>query len=154
MKQTAPHTAPPNMKVQVFSHMRKLKCVYQSRAYKRVQSRNSYTIRFADGNQDGYGHIEFFAQYKPMCLCGEVCDCPVFNFAVVSILSTRTDVKLINDDITHASVPNIVIVVPPKTTQIRIVKIDKIREKCTYMQFCDSPDQAFIARFPNLVETY
>jgi hypothetical protein len=146
-------SVPPNMKVQAFSRIRKLKCVYQSKAYKRVQSRNSYTIRFTDGNKDSYGHIEFFAQFKPMCLCAEVeCRCPIFNVAVVSTLS-RLDVNLIHDDITHASVPNIVVVAPPKTNKIQVVEIEKIQEKCTYMQFCYSPDQAFVARFPNLVET-
>jgi hypothetical protein len=62
-------------------------------------------------------------------------------------------VNLIHDDITHASVPNIVVVAPPKTNKIQVVEIEKIQEKCTYMQFCDSPDQAFVAHFPNLVET-
>ncbi|XP_028417094.1 uncharacterized protein LOC114541355 [Dendronephthya gigantea] len=147
-------SVPPNMKVQTFSRIRKAKCIYHSKMYKRVQSRNSYTIRFADqDNESGYGLIEYFAQFKPVCLCVEVeCKCPNFNFAVVSTLS-KINMSLIDDDITHATVPNIIVVAPTETNKIQIIDIAKIQNKCTYMEFCDSPHHVFLAQFPNSVET-
>ncbi|XP_028407832.1 uncharacterized protein LOC114530409 [Dendronephthya gigantea] len=147
-------SVPPNMKVQTFSRIRKAKCIYHSKMYKRVQSRNSYTIRFADqDNESGYGLIEYFAQFKPVCLCVEVeCKCPSFNFAVVSTLS-KINMSLIDDDITHATVPNIIVVAPTEPNKIQIIDIAKIQNKCTYMEFCDSPHHVFLAQFPNSVET-
>ena len=76
------------LKVHTFSRPRKENEIYHSKTYSRVQNRNNYTITFSDVNVNKirYGQIEFFAQYKPVCLCLEAeCNCKTTNVAVVSI---------------------------------------------------------------------
>ena len=143
------------LKVHTFSQLRKENEIYHSKTYSRVQNRNNYTITFSDVNVNKirYGQIEFLAQYKPVCLCLEAeCNCKTTNVAVVSILS-KVKFNLIQDDLTHASVPAIVVVSPPDFSKREIVEIEQIQSKCIYMHFEDCPEKSFLAFPPNKVET-
>jgi hypothetical protein len=143
------------LKVHTFSRLWKENEIYHSKAYSRVQNRNNYTITFSDVNIDktNYGQIELFAQYKPTCLCLEAeCSCKPINVMVISVLS-RVEFNLINDDLTHASIPGIMVVTPPDSNKKAIVEIEQIQSKCIYMHFEDCPGQSFLAFPPNKVET-
>lgn len=52
-----------------------------------------------------------------------------------------------------ASCLHIKVVGPPQEEDVIVVDINHIEHKCVFMYFDDMPDVAFVAEFPNAVET-
>ncbi len=99
-----------------------------------------------DNSQDvqGFGLVSYFCCFQPEC--SEV-------YAVLEQLLPRSDIRLANDPITHASVSHITPCQPPQATKLAVVPVLWIIQKVVYMQFPDVFDCSYVAVFPNTVES-
>ena len=137
----------------VVKSFKRLKCgsgILHSRSYERVKSRNSFTVSIRRQNVREYGQIEFFFQVKPICFCLTVtaCNCTVRNLAVLTRLRECVPFKLIDSSSSH-----VMVVGAAKAEDVIVLDIEQINRKCVFMCFEDMPDIAFVADFPNSVET-
>ena len=143
-------SAPPSPVVKSF---KRLKCgseILHSRSYERVRSRNSFTVSVTRQKDREYGHIEFFFQVKPICFCLSVatCNCTVRNLVVLTRLRECVPIKLIDSSSSHVKV-----VGAAQAEDVIVLDIEQIERKCVFMCFEDMPNIAFVADFPNSVET-
>lgn len=130
--------------------------MYHSLGYERVYSRNSYTIQYDELTSGGrvrkFGVIREYLQYQTPCSgspdCYGKCVCPFHNIAIVQTLE-KTNQPIIEDKITDGTASHITMTARGKCVAIRL---DKIFQKCIYMETDDFPDIAFVAIFPNMIE--
>lgn len=136
------------------------KGMYHSLGYERVNCRNSYTIQFEERNdnekaQNKFGFIKEFLQYQTPCRdiigCHNKCDCPIYNVAIVQTLE-ETNNPVIADRITGGTASHITICKRAEGGKCVAIELDKIIQKCIYMDTKDFPGFAFVAVFPNMIE--
>ena len=136
------------------------KGMYHSLGYERVNCRNSYTIQFEERNDNEkalnkFGFIKEFLQYQTPCRdiigCHNKCDCPIYNVAIVQTLE-ETNNPVIADRITGGTASHITICKRAEGGKCVAIELDKIIQKCIYMDTKDFPGFAFVAVFPNTIE--
>ena len=148
--------APPTSVVKYFTRLKSEGHILHSRSYERVRNRNSFTVCLRGEHMREYGQIEFFFQCKPMCFCisSTKCNCSVRNLAVVTRLRECDDITLIDDCVTNATLSHVTVVSVPQAEDVVVVDIKELGHKCVFMQFQDDlPGVAFLAAFPNAMET-
>ena len=133
--------------------------MYHSLGYERVYSRNSYTIQYEELTSGEslrkFGVIREYLQYQTPCSgspdCYEKCVCPFHNVAVVQTLD-KTNQPIIQDEITDGTASHITMTMRAERGKCVAIHINKIIQKCIYMETDDFPDIAFVAIFPNMIE--
>lgn len=144
-------SVPPSPVVKSFKRLKSAGSgILHSRSYERVRSRNSFTVSFTRQNETEYGQIEFFFQVKPICFCLSVttCNCTVRNLAVLTRLRECVPIKLVDSSSCHVKK-----VGAAPTEDVIVMDVKQIERKCVFMCFEDLPNIAFVADFPNSVET-
>lgn len=147
---------PPTSVVTCFTRLKSEGHILHSRSYERVRSRNSFTVCLRGEHKREYGQIEFFFQFKPTCFCllSTKCNCSVRNLAAVTRLHECDNISFINDFVTNATLSHITAVSVPQAEDAVVVDIKDLGDKCVFMQFQDDlPGVAFLAAFPNAMET-
>ena len=76
------------------------------------------------------------------------CNCTVRNLAVLTRLCECVPIKLINSSSCHVKK-----VGAAQTEDVIVLDVEQIEHKCVFMGFEDMPNIAFVAHFPNSVET-
>ena len=133
--------------------------MYHSLGYKRVYSRNSYTIQYEQliGGQRvrKFGLISEYLQYQTPSSdspeCHGKCVCPFYNVAIVQTLEESKE-PIIEDKITCGTASHVTITKRADKEKLVAIHLHQIIQKCVYMETSDFPDNAFIAVFPNMIE--
>ena len=133
--------------------------MYHSLGYERVYSRNSYTVQYDEFTSNGrvrnFGVIREYLQYQTPCSgspdCYLNCVCPFHNIAIVQTLE-KTNRPIIEDKITGGTGSHVTITSRAERGTCVAIHLDKIIQKCIYMETIDFPDIAFVAIFPNMIE--
>ena len=150
--------APPASVVKYFKRLKSDQGdILHSRSYEGVRSRNSFTVRLRSEHHkhtQEYRQIEFFFQCKQMCFCLlSTCNCSVRNLAVATGLRECDNINLINDSVTNGTLSLVSVVRVPQVEDVIVVDIKHLGDKCVFMQFHDLLGIAFLANFPNTIET-
>lgn len=132
--------------------------MYHSLGYKRVTSRNSYTIQYEERTTSGrvwrFELISEFLQYQTPCRdfigCQNNCSCPIYNVAIVQTLE-ETNHRIVHR-ITGGTASHITITKRAESEKCLAIKLAQIVQKCIYMDTEDFPDVAYVAVFPNMIE--
>ena len=132
--------------------------MYHSLGYERVHSRKSYTVQYevlnSKGRVQNFGVIREYLQYQtpcsgsPDCVTNRVC--PFYNIAILQTLE-KINRTIIEDKITGGTGSHVTITSRASGACVAI-HIDKIIQKCSFMETSDFPDNAFVAIFPNMIE--
>ena len=138
---------PPSLVVKSFKRLKSGSGILHSRSYKHVQSRNSFTVRVTRQNKTEYGQIEFF-QTNLFLPSVTTCNCTVHNLAVLTRLRECVPIKIIDSSSCHIKK-----VGAAQTEDVIVLDVEQIEHKCVFMGFEDMPNIAFVADFPNSVET-
>ena len=124
-------------------------CVIQSRLYKRVSRRNTFTIAYKEQSSLKYGQIEVFVKASV----------PESNMVYGAVLFPLEKIK--DEGKSIASVDEVlginpigdfvVAVKPPQMDRCRVIRLDQIADICIYMELKPSK-VAYIAHLPNTYE--
>lgn len=133
--------------------------MYHSLGYERVYSRNSYTVQYEELTSGErlrkFGVVREYLQYQTPCSgspdCYGKCICPFHNVAVVQTLD-KTNQPIIHDEITDGTASPVTMTMRVERGKCVAVHLNKIIQKCIYMETDDFPDIAFVAIFPNMIE--
>lgn len=144
--------APCSTTVKLFQRIRIGTSIYHSAEYKRVVSRNSYTVLYKDNDVFLFGQVKYDFQHH---FCANT-DCDgrscgtTSNFAMIKELPRETSQpSLVRDPLTKATGFHVAVVKAPREPEILVaVPLTNILQKCIFIQFRDS-DSAYISHFPN-----
>lgn len=144
--------APCSTTVKMFQRIRIGTSIYHSAEYKRVVSRNSYTVLYKDNDVFLFGQVKFYFQHH-FCANidrdGRSCG-TTSNFAMITELPREpSQPSLVRDPVTKATGFHVAVVKAPRGPEILVaVLLTNILQKCIFIQFRDS-DSAYISHFPN-----
>lgn len=152
--------APISSDVRSFKRVRIVGSIFHSLSYKRVTSRNSYSVTIEDpiSMSIQVAQIYVYFQYQLPCSkslsCAEQCVCPTRNLALVYVLQTLPDFHFVQDRLTGATALQMTAVQVPNYDRChaQVIPISAIRDKLVFMHF-HGQDVAFVSRFPNNIES-
>ena len=114
--------------------------LYYCSRYKRVKSRNSYTVKYCDGSRDAYGQIQFFVSVQNSW----------FAFILKLIphsLSCKQHFQMAHNALDRISVSKIV---PVITGNLTCVHVKLLVRKCVFIHINDSIGNcSYVVTFPN-----
>lgn len=137
--------------VKMFTRLQMEDCVIQSRLYKRVSRRNTFTVAYKEKNALKYGQIEVFVKasapdHKSNMEYGAVL------FPLEKIPDEGKCITDVNEVLGINPIGDFVAAVkPPQMDRCTLIGLDQISEVCVYMEFKPSK-VAYIARLPNAYE--
>ena len=126
--------------------------IYHSAEYKRVTSRNSYTVLYMENGILQVGQVKFYFQHH-FCEntnCDGRCTSKISNFAMVMKMPRETEhPPIVMDPITKATGFHLTLLkAPSRESELVAVPLSSISKKCIFIQLSNCAI-AYVTYFPN-----
>ena len=143
---------PTSTSIKMFQRIRVETTIYHSAEYKRVTSRNSYTVLYMENGILQVGQVKFYFQHH-FCEntnCNGRCTGATTNFAMVMKMPRETEhPPIVRDPITKATGFHLTLVkAPSRESELVAVPLCNISKKCIFIHLNDCAT-AYVTYFPN-----